>query len=295
MSGLSITTRNDALFDVMQPYVVAPSWNLPAFDLSPFGLTIPESNIIDPLRTASADFLVQLQTLDRLTFGPEGMPMPRWVFYDCAELPGGIFGFARPAHTLPPAVRDALSLPRNCPPTALVPFSMYIAIPVRRPTPATERAGTGGGGSWFGHNLASLNPVFPTLKMKGLASVTKALALKTFRASEQVGATQWDSAALHIHTRFGPLDLVTAWTPAHSEAETLTYRFDVTDEKLRAAMGDPGVTLPAPAPDLEIAADDHPAMQDLQADIERGGSHAVVGPPRRHEGVWRVPIARASQ
>ena len=40
--------------------------------------------------------------------------------------------------------------------------------------------------------------------MQGLASVTKALALKTFNASEQVGATQWDSEALFIHTGFGP-------------------------------------------------------------------------------------------
>ena len=136
--------------------------------------------------------------------------------------------------------------------------------------------------------------------MKGLASVTKALALKTFNASEQVGATQWDSEALFIHTRFGPLDLVHAWTPAHSEPETLTYRFDVTDQKLRAAMGDPAAIAALPSRDadnpagvFEIPADDHVAMQDLQAEIEAGGAYVVAGPPRRHEGVWRVPVARS--
>ena len=131
--------------------------------------------------------------------------------------------------------------------------------------------------------------------MKGLASVTKALALKTFRAAEQIGATQWDSEALFIHTRFGPLDLVTAWTPAHSEPPTLTYRFDVTDDNMRAAMGDPTVKLPAPDPAgvFEVSADDHAAMQELQQKIEQGGAYVIAGPPRRHEGVWRVPVAKS--
>ena len=40
--------------------------------------------------------------------------------------------------------------------------------------------------------------------MKRLASATKALALKTFNASEQIGAPQWGSEALLIHIRFGP-------------------------------------------------------------------------------------------
>lgn len=291
MSAILHPTRNDALFDVMQPFVVTPPWNRDAFDLSPFGLHIPDANIINPLLSANATFFLLLQTLDRLTFGPEGMPMPRWVFYNCAEIPGGIFGFGRPAGTLAPDVRAALDLPADYPDEALVPFSMYIAIPVRRPSASEHQPG----GSWFGHNLASLNPVFPALKMKGLASMTKALSLKVFRASEQIGATQWDSEALFIHTRFGPLDLVTAWTPAHSEPPTLTYRFDVTDEKIRAAMGDPTAiaAIPSPAPEtiFEIPADDHVAMQDLQQKIEAGGAYVVVGPPRRHEGVWRVPVA----
>ncbi len=277
-------TRNDALFEVMQPFLVAPPWNTPRFDLAPMGLPIPEAHVINPLCADSETFLLALQTLDRLTFGPEGMPMPRWVFFDCAEIPGGIFGFGRPATSLPPDVRAALDLPTDY--TGLVPFSMYVAIPVRPPAEGQP------GGAWFGHNLASLNPVFPALRMKGLASVTKALALKCFRAAEQIGATQWDSEALFIHTRFGPLELVTAWTPAHSEPSTLTYRFEVTDVKIRHAMGDPNAPLATPTADLEIAADDHAAMQALQANIERGGRYVVAGPPRRHEGVWRIPVAR---
>lgn len=273
-----LRTRNDAILRDMTPFLVAMPNHWSWLDRSPFGLTIPDENIIDPTKMASERFLLLLQTLDRLTFGPEGMPMPRWVFYDCAEVPGAIFGFAQKAEKLPDAVREAIGLEPG--ETGLVPFSMYVAIPIHPPD------------TWFGHNLASLNPTFPSMNLKGLASITKALALRVFRCQVQIGATQWDSDALHIHTRFGPLDLLTAWTPAHSEAETLTYRLQVTEDNLRYACGDPDATLEYPEADFEVTADDRAAMQDLQARIEAGEKYVVVGPPRRHQQGRRIPVAR---
>ncbi len=278
MTTIDLKTRNDEMLRTMTPFLVATPQHAAMLDRCPFGIQIPDENLIDPTRTSSERFLLLLQTLDRLTFGPEGMPMPRWVFYDCAELPGAIFGFARRIESLPGHVREALDLQPG--ETGLMPFSMYIAIPIKPP------------GVWFGHNLASLNPTFPKLGLKGLASITKALALKVFRCQVQIGATQWDSDALHIHTRLGPLDLLTAWTPAHSEAETLTYRFDITDDKIRHACGTPGVELDYPEADFEVAADDRTAMRELQARIEAGEKFVVAGPPRRHMKGRRVPIAR---
>ncbi len=275
---LSLRTRNDAILRDMTPFLVALPNHWDLLDREPFGLKIPDANLIDPTRVSSERFLLLLQTLDKLTFGPEGMPMPRWVFYDCAEVPGAIFGFAHKAENLPPAVRKDMGLHPG--ETGLVPFSMYIAIPIHPPD------------TWFGHNLASLNPTFPAMKLKGLASITKALALKAFRVQTQIGATQWDSDALHIHTRFGPLDLLTAWTPAHSEAETLTYRLAVTDDRLRYAYGHPDTVMDYPAADFEVAADDKQVMQDLQARIEAGEKFVVVGPPRRHQQGRRIPIAK---
>ena len=274
---MSIQTRNPRILRDYVPFLVATPNHVRLLDCAPFGLQIAEENIIDPTRMASERFLLLLQTMDRLTFGPEGMPMPRWVFYDCAELPGAIFGFARRAEELPANVLEAMGRPHDD--TGLVPFSMFIAIPVRPPE------------VWFGHNLASLNATFPGLQLKGLASMTKALGIKVFRCKQQIGATQWDSNALHIHTRFGPLNLVTAWTPAHLEEATLTYSFDVTDEKIRNAYGDPDVELKRPEPDLEVAASDHRTMQALQTLIEAGARFAITGPPRRHEGEFRTPVA----
>jgi hypothetical protein len=274
----NLHTRNNDIITGMTPFMVATRKHQELLDLCPYGLEIPAENLIDPTHSKWERFLLLLQTLDQLTFGPEGMPMPRWVFYDCAELPGAIFGFARQIEDLSGPVREALGLHPG--ETGLMPFSMYIAIPIRPPR------------VWFGHNLASLNPTFPALGLRGLASITKSLGLKAFRCEQQIGATQWDSDALHIHTRFGPLDLLSAWTPAHSEAATLTYRLNVTDDAIRQAYGDPEVNIPYPEADFEIEAGDEEAMQKLQHRIEAGEEFVVAGPPRRHGRHRRVPIAK---
>jgi len=276
-----LRTRNDSIIREMTPFLVATPGHRDLLERCPLGLQIPDENIIDPTSTKSERFLLLLQTLDRLTFGPEGMPMPRWVFYDCAEIPGAIFGFAKRPEELSPSVRNELGLyPGE---TGLVPFSMYIAIPIRPPD------------IWFGHNLASLNPTFPAMGLRGLASITKALGLVAFRSTQQIGATQWDSDALHIHTRFGPLDLLTAWTPAHLESATLTYRLHVTDAAVRQVLGDPRAKVPYPEPHFEIEAEDYGEMQELQARIEDGERFVVAGPPRRHGRSRRVPVARVDQ
>lgn len=278
---LPFAIRNPALLDHLVPYVVSTVDNLPALDLAPFGVAM--ATHIDPLRVGSQGFLDILHRLDGLTFGPEGMPMPRWVFYDCSELPGAIYGFARPARTLWPAARALFQVPDDY--DGLVPLSMYIAIPMAHR------------GVWFGHNLASSAPALRTagltdVDLTGLGSLTKGLALQAFGVKHFWGATQWASDALYIHAKFGPLRLATAWTPAHSEPATLTYGFDVAVNRLRASMGDPSITLPRPEPDGWIRAGDHDAMIALQDRIEAGERFLVTGPPRRLDGVQEVPIAR---
>lgn len=280
---LPFAIRNPAILDELVPYVVATPFNVASLDTCPFGLQICGDHIIDPLKLGSETFLSLLHKLDGLTFGPEGMPMPRWVFYDCAELPGAIFGLARPAATLWPAARKFFEVPADY--EGLVPLSMYIAIPMHEP------------GVWFGHNLASLGPVvraqnLAPIDVRGLGSVTKSLALKCFTSRYFWGATQWLSAALFIHIKFGALDLATAYTPAHSTAETLTYGFEVTDDKLRAAMGDPTIGLDFLPVQRWIDCNDDKQMRVLQDEIEQGSRIQIVGPPQIIDGKTRVPIAQ---
>jgi len=276
-----LSTANDWILRELVPFLVATSFNLPHLERTPYG--VPIATVIDPLRLESESFLSLLQRLDGLTFGPEGMPMPRWVFFDCAELPGAILGFGRWARDVPPRTRALFQLPVGY--DGLVPYSMYVAIPMFR------------AGHWFGHNLSSLAPVLRQRDpdepdLAGLGSITKGLALRAFRVERFYGATQWLSKALFIHVKFGPLQLATAYTPAHQEHETLTYAFDVTDNALRASMGDPAVRLARPEPDFWLEGHDVEAMKVLQDRIEAGERFVIPTSPRWEEGRVEVPVTR---
>ena len=270
----ALRTRNDAIIERYSTFIVSTEDHLPYLDTAPFGLDLRWH--IDPIRMASATFLDFLQRLDALTFGPEGMPMDKWVFYDCAELPGYIYGFATEASDLTAHEREVFAVPASY--DGPVPLSMYIAIPMH------DR------GAWFGHNLASLNRTFPERRLQGLGTMTKAIALRAFRVERFYGATQWTSKALYIHTKFGPIDLHTAWTPAHSIAATLTYGFDVDERCLRAAVGDPDAVMPRPEPDFWLDSRDEPGMQALQARIEGGERFVLCDGPSAQEGHAVHPI-----
>jgi hypothetical protein len=278
---LPFRTHNDALFEQLDTFLVAPGEQLEAAELAPFGL--PVRWHVDPMHMRHAGFFALLQRLDALTFGTVGMPMEKWVFYDCSELPGFIYGFALEASRLQPEERALFAVPDGY--VGPVPLSMYIAIPMREP------------GAWFGHNLASLNRQLPARGLAQLGTITKAMALKAMKAERNVGVTQWTSPALHVHTRFGPLTLETAWTPVHSFPASLTYAFDIDEQVLRAALGDPEARLARPAPTRWVDVADHGALQALQAELEDGLAIAIAAAPRDEPsadggaGRRRVPLA----
>ncbi|MEZ4225874.1 MAG: hypothetical protein R3B13_33310 [Polyangiaceae bacterium] len=276
---MTLAPRNPNLLQRLHPFVVATRENRTQLDLSPFGMEVRAENVFDPLHTSSAAFLELLRRLDALTFGPEGMPMPRWVFVDGAELPGGIAGFGCTVETATDTARKLLEPGPEY--SGLLPLSMFIAIP-------THEHGT-----WLGHNLASMAPQLLGDGLAGLGGLTKAVGLKVYRANRQIGVTQWASRALHIHTRMGPLELLTAWTPAHSEAWSLTYRVELDLDALYHLARDPRGKVMRPVPDHYVDSEDHDAMQSLQNRLESGerwcipNAPEVIGP-----GHQRVPVAR---
>lgn len=257
--------KNTTLLRRLKPFVVAIAEHRAAFDCQAFGLVIGEAERLDPLRVGAAPFLELLRRLDAATFGPEGMPMPRWVFFDGAELPGGIVGFGAYPSELAESTRQLLRVERGY--TGLVPLSMFIAIPTHEP------------GVWMAHNLASMAPQVPAEGLDGLGGLTKAYGLGVYRAKRQIGATQWNSSALSIHTRLGPLELLSAWTPAHSEPWTLTYGVDVTEAALMNLARDPTGKVDAPRPDLWVDSEDHALQRELQERIEAGARFQIVGKP----------------
>ncbi|MFO0760350.1 MAG: hypothetical protein U0359_27965 [Byssovorax sp.] len=279
---MTVHPKNPRLLDDLSLFVVCPPDHLPLLDLRPFGLSVPEEGLIDPLRDAASPFMERLVALDRGTFGPEDMPMPRFLFYDASALPSAIIGFTKPAHHMSPASRAVLGLgPAD---EGLVPVSMYIAMPM------IEK------GVVLGHNLASMAERLPDEDLAGLGRLTKAVALKVLGATAQVGMTQWDSRALHVHTRMGPLDLLTAWTPAHATPASLTYRAHLDDAALLHLAGDPAGSVERPQPELWIDSDDHAAMQALQERIEGGERFRLVAAPARLPGGrQRSPIAHVTR
>jgi len=260
----------------LSPFVVAVPESVARFDLAPFGLAIDE--VIDPLAVSSAAFLDRLERLDQITFGPEGMPMPRWVYLDGTELTGGIVGMGLRVEDAGAELRKLFGVDADA--GGLIPCSVYMAIPTHE-----DRV-------WFGHNLASVGGLVPEESLAGLGALTKALALRVFRCHRQVGATQWGSRALFVHTRMGLLELLSAFTPAHGGAETLTYRAEVTTETLEHLARQQGAVLPPTAPSTWLRSDDVAAMQALQDRIEAGERWAIAGRPDLDGEVLRVPLVR---
>ena len=275
-----ITTGNNTIIDNYPTYVVAIQDNLPALDPAPFGIKTRWH--IDPTLTTSRIFLDLLQRLDGLTFGPTGMPMDKWLFHNCAYLPGFIYGFAAPVEELNDWEKELFKVPIGY--QGPVPLSMYIAIPMLEP------------GYWIGHNLASLNSILPDRKLKYMATITKAMGLKAYRVEQCYGATQWQSMALTVHIRFGALDLLTAYTPLHTFSDTLTYRFPVTDNCLKAAMGDiealARLEKQKPTANIFLADNNQEGMKELQKEIEGGKKFKIVGKALRIGKSGVIPIRR---
>src|SRR6185436_12139699 len=92
-----------------EPYLVIPDHFRDRVSTRPLGVEV--RNLLNPQDVGSARFLHLLERVDDMIFGPIGMEMPRWVFYDCAEMPGGMFGFAKPARALPAWLREVIQVP----------------------------------------------------------------------------------------------------------------------------------------------------------------------------------------
>lgn len=170
----------------------------------------------DPLCMDQVDFADQILRLESRAFAATNMPMPRWVFYDCAIMPGFVAGFAMHRSAAPVEIVNILQ-PK--PDSEWLPISLFIIIPTMAPK------------EWVAHNLCSVNSLIsPENQVYGLGFLTKAFGLWYANVEVLCGITQWASPAVRLHTHYGNFEVLTAYTPVHSYARTLTYRM-VTDSK----------------------------------------------------------------
>ncbi len=165
---------------------------------------------LDPFRAKDVKFSEHIYHLENTAFGPSSMAMPRWVFYDCALVPGFVTGFAARYGSLPENIKKRLLQAKD---GEWVPLSLFILIP------------SIGEGEWVAHNLCSINSMLDQEdKLPGLGFLTKAFGLWYANVQTCVGVTQWKSPAIKLHSRYGWFEILTAYTPVHSYAHTFTYR-----------------------------------------------------------------------
>lgn len=224
--------------------------------------------LVDTTAATGSRFLDSLLRANRIAFtgttdmSQGALALPGWVMLDCYLLPSAIIGFAQRAAELPPDLFEALAPESG---DALVPVAAYTALP----TPIVGRM--------IGISLFSIT----TGSRLGLRA--KALALSVYRATDQWGITQFDSASLRIHANFGPLLLMSVEPPIHTFSfKTFVYRLSVPNEAVlqKLAASDKPMPPPTPPPPGEwISVTDEGAMHVLKQKIkEAPGRYAIVYP-----------------
>jgi hypothetical protein len=188
----------------------------------------------NPLDINEIHFADRIYAIEERAFGPSNMAMPRWVFYDCAVMPGFVAGFAARPKVLTQMVRKALD-PKTMKATGSpvgqtallkeldsldemdwVPLSLFIIIPTMHK------------GEWLAHNLCSVNSLLPKEdQFYGLGFMSKAFGLWYANVELCSGMTQWGSPALKLHSHYGWLEVIGAFAPVHSHRQTVTYRAQV--------------------------------------------------------------------
>lgn len=270
-----LDARYRHILETCDPYLVTYPGNLEALELSPFGHALPQENIFDPTTLRSRTVIDSLHHLDAFSFGGQDMLMPRWVLFDCGEFPGIVYGFGRRAKDLELPVRAAYQVTDPKHDDAFIPLSMWVALRCAEP------------GAWFGHNLSSANLVAVRDPLPGLATITKAFAVRLTKATRQYGATQWTSKSLNIHLSLGDMRLLSAYTPAHTHPETFAYRIDVDAQRLVAPLR-PGWSRPTSGGSQHLDAGDTSAIQKLHGAIEAGEAWDLLRVERRPAAPQRL-------
>jgi len=227
--------------DGLEPYAVARS---ELAEHGRYGLVH-----VDPTRISSVPFLRSLERLDRLVYSPSGMVTPRWALYDCAELPGAVFGLSARVERLPEEARRALTASGQ---KGYVPLNAVVAIPMLEAD------------HWLVYAVCGLGEAmfmgFPDLRAETLRA-----AFAWLGAREASAVCQWASDRVALHLGCGALEVRAAWMPAHDRAATccLHYPLDPPEPKRSTRR-------------RWLSSVDEEALRELQSGIETGHRYVIV-------------------
>jgi len=170
----------------------------------------------NPLHLDELPFAEAIYQIEWRSFGSQNLAIPRWVFYDCAALPGFVAGFAGKTKKLPRKILDLLGYSED---HEWCPLSLFIIIP------------TANKGEWVAYDLCAVNSLLPKEEQYyGLGFLTKAFGLWYANVNQCTGMTQWGSPALKLHSHYGHLEMIGAYAPLHTHARTMTYRCQVNSD-----------------------------------------------------------------
>lgn len=235
-------------------------------NMNPYGQVLSwlDFTVVSSQQWSTHEFLNIFNAMNGIAFNVRGLPMPHWVMIDLALMPSaaliatvpqGVFLSMIESSALGEAQDHMLAVlegARGSNYNGPIPIGGYCAAP----SAVTGR--------WVGWSLWS---VIPSL---GLGLAVKSLALAAYRSEQLDGVTQYNNAALRIHTQFGPLRITAATVPLHSSSGSFVYENDFT--------------LPAGdelQPTFFLDPSDTARQQAMQAAIEAGESDFFVIPPGR--------------
>ncbi|MFZ3230278.1 MAG: hypothetical protein WA160_08740 [Pseudobdellovibrio sp.] len=219
--------------NTLNPLLQKANW-LESDDIRPYVFVRPENMIANPgslhrcdwfknapifknpLDLKELPFAEAIYQIEWKSFGHQDLAIPRWVFYDCAAMPGFIAGFAGRTKKISKKITSLLSYSDE---NEWCPLSLFIIIPTMHK------------GEWVAYDLCSVNSLLPKEdQIYGLGFLSKAFALWYANVNQCSGMTQWGSPSLKLHSHYGHLEMIGAYAPVHTHAKTMTYRCEVNTD-----------------------------------------------------------------
>ena len=222
--------------------------NASALDLTPFGLSV------DFRAAEKHPELVERYRAANTHAFPGELTLPGWVLSDLYLLPGAIGLLLCRASVLDVPTRKRLGLSPDDEAIA----AAYLAAPTVKPR------------AFIGVSLLSLVP-----KIVAGAWV-KALTLRMLGAKRLRGVAQWANPSVRVHTRMGPIRVVSAVPGTHEfRAKSFVYESDLSDDaRWTAAMARRSSFTPT----TKIPATDERELGVLLDRAERGEPVYLVPP-----------------
>ncbi len=255
-----------------KPYICTSQHITSAFDMHPLGVEL--TPFFDG--EEQTQFHLAYIRSNSIAFDSD-LGMPHWVYIDYVLLQTAAIGFMAPKGLLPEGLIQTFKA------DALLDLSKLDYLPISGQTAGLAADGK----TWTGVSLFSLAKYIPQLKSLGLATHTRALALKAYQAKTFVGITQYDNPAVAIHgktTRAFFIKQPMVWMHPRTHM-TFIYEQEV-DFSLDGLRGDEHGEYT-----FLLKADDRAAKERIADGLKRGYRYQIVPPFRllRDAGVF-LPI-----